>query len=36
VHDFVRRTAQRVTKDVQSVSAFSLTSLMRLLWPGSV
>jgi DNA-binding NtrC family response regulator len=36
VHDFVRRAAQRVKKDVQSVSADALTVMMRYSWPGNV
>ncbi len=36
VHDFVRRAAQRVKKDVQAVSADALTAFMRYEWPGNV
>ena len=36
VHDFVRRAAQRVKKDVQSVSADAMTALMNYHWPGNV
>jgi DNA-binding NtrC family response regulator len=36
VHDFVRRAAQRVKKDVQSVSADAMTALMNYSWPGNV
>ncbi len=36
VHDFLRRAAQRVKKDVQAVSAEALTALMRYGWPGNV
>jgi DNA-binding NtrC family response regulator len=36
VHDFVRRSAQRVKKDVQAVSADALTAMMRYRWPGNV
>jgi transcriptional regulator with PAS, ATPase and Fis domain len=35
-HDFVRRAAQRVKKDVQSVSADAMTALMTYSWPGNV
>ena len=36
VHDFVRRAAQRVKKDVQAVSSDALTAMMRYRWPGNV
>jgi DNA-binding NtrC family response regulator len=36
VHDFVRRAARRVGKDVQSVSAEAMTALMNYSWPGNV
>ena len=36
VHDFVRRAAQRVKKDVQAVSADAMTALMNYSWPGNV
>jgi transcriptional regulator with PAS, ATPase and Fis domain len=36
VHDFVRRSAQRVKKDVQAVSADALTAMMRYRWSGNV
>jgi DNA-binding NtrC family response regulator len=36
VHDFLRRAAQRVRKDVQAVSADALISMMRYRWPGNV
>ena len=36
VHDFVRRAAQRVGKDVQAVSADAMTALMNYSWPGNV
>jgi DNA-binding NtrC family response regulator len=36
VHDFVRRAAQRVRKDVQAVSAEAMTALMNYHWPGNV
>jgi DNA-binding NtrC family response regulator len=36
VHDFVRRAAQRVKKDVQAVSADTMTALMNYSWPGNV
>jgi DNA-binding NtrC family response regulator len=36
VHDFVRRAAQRVHKDVQAVSADAMTALMNYSWPGNV
>jgi transcriptional regulator with PAS, ATPase and Fis domain len=36
VHDFVRRSATRVKKDVQSVSADAMTVLMNYSWPGNV
>ena len=36
VHDFVRRAAQRVKKDVQDVSADAMTALMNYSWPGNV
>jgi DNA-binding NtrC family response regulator len=36
VHDFVRRAAQRVRKDVQAVSADAMTALMSYSWPGNV
>jgi DNA-binding NtrC family response regulator len=36
VHDFVRRAANRVKKDVQAVSAETMTALMNYSWPGNV
>jgi DNA-binding NtrC family response regulator len=36
VHDFVRRAAQRVKKDVRAVSAAAMTALMNYSWPGNV
>jgi len=36
VHDFVRRAATRVKKDVQTVSAEAMTALMKYRWPGNV
>jgi len=36
VHDFVRRAAVRVKKDVQAVSAEAMTALMKYSWPGNV
>lgn len=36
VHDFVRRAATRVKKDVKNVSAEAMTALMRYDWPGNV
>ena len=36
VHDFVRRAAQRVKKEVQAVSSDALTAMMRYPWPGNV
>jgi DNA-binding NtrC family response regulator len=36
VHDFVRRAAQRVKKDVRAVSADAMTALMNYSWPGNV
>ena len=36
VHDFVRRAAQRVKKDVRAVSADAMTALMNYHWPGNV
>jgi len=36
VHDFVRRAATRVKKDVQNVSADAMTALMNYGWPGNV
>jgi DNA-binding NtrC family response regulator len=36
IHDFVRRAAQRVKKDVQSVSPEAMTALMNYSWPGNV
>jgi transcriptional regulator with PAS, ATPase and Fis domain len=36
VHDFVRRAARRVNKEVQSVSAEAMTALMNYSWPGNV
>jgi DNA-binding NtrC family response regulator len=36
VHDFVRRAAQRVKKDVRAVSAEAMTALMNYSWPGNV
>jgi DNA-binding NtrC family response regulator len=36
VHDFVRRAAVRVKKDVQTVSAEAMTALMHYHWPGNV
>jgi len=36
VHDFVRRAATRVKKDVATVSADAMTALMNYSWPGNV
>jgi transcriptional regulator with PAS, ATPase and Fis domain len=36
VHDFVRRAAARVKKDVENVSPDAMTALMRYDWPGNV
>jgi DNA-binding NtrC family response regulator len=36
VHDFVRRAAIRVQKDVQAVSPDAMTALMNYSWPGNV
>jgi transcriptional regulator with PAS, ATPase and Fis domain len=36
VHDFVRRAATRVKKDVKTVSADAMTALMNYGWPGNV
>ncbi len=36
VHDFVRRAATRVKKDVKAVSAEAMTALMNYGWPGNV
>ena len=36
VHDFVRRAAARVKRDVQSVSPEAMTALMNYDWPGNV
>jgi DNA-binding NtrC family response regulator len=36
VHDFVRRAATRVKKDVETVSSDAMTALMNYAWPGNV
>jgi DNA-binding NtrC family response regulator len=36
VHEFVRRAAARMGKDVQTVSAEAMTMLNRYAWPGNV
>jgi DNA-binding NtrC family response regulator len=36
VHDFVRRAAVRLKKDVHAVSAAAMTALMNYSWPGNV
>ena len=36
VHEFLRRSAGRVKKDVKTVSAEAMTALMRYEWPGNV
>ena len=36
VHEFVRRAATRMGKDVRNVSAEAMTLLMRYSWPGNV
>ncbi len=36
VHEFVRRAAARMGKDVQTVSADAMTRLIRYSWPGNV
>jgi DNA-binding NtrC family response regulator len=36
VHDFVRRAAARVKKDVNAVSPDAMTALMNYHWPGNV
>ena len=35
-HEFLRRAAQRMKKDVKSVSADAMTALVRYNWPGNV
>ncbi len=35
-HDFVRRSAARMEKDVQNISADAMTRLVRYDWPGNV
>ncbi len=36
VHEFVQRSAERLTKDVKTVSADAMTSLINYEWPGNV
>jgi DNA-binding NtrC family response regulator len=36
VHEFLRRSAARVKKDVKTISAEAMTALMRYEWPGNV
>ncbi len=36
IHDFVRRAAARVKKDVNAVSPDAMTALMKYRWPGNV
>src|SRR4029078_9680125 len=36
VHDFVRRSAARVNRDVQTVAPEAMTALMNYRWPGNV
>jgi DNA-binding NtrC family response regulator len=36
VHDFVRRAAERVKRDVKTVSPDAMTALMHYHWPGNV
>jgi DNA-binding NtrC family response regulator len=36
VHDFVRRAATRIKKDVENVSPEAMTALMNYGWPGNV
>jgi DNA-binding NtrC family response regulator len=36
VHDFLRRAAARMKKDVKTVSAEAMTALMNYSWPGNV
>jgi two-component system response regulator AtoC len=36
VHDFVRRAANRIKRDVTAVSSDAMTALMRYHWPGNV
>jgi len=36
VHDFLRRAAARMKKDVDSISADAMTALMNYSWPGNV
>jgi DNA-binding NtrC family response regulator len=36
VHDFVRRAAERLKKDVRNVSADAMVALMSYDWPGNV
>jgi DNA-binding NtrC family response regulator len=36
VHDFLRRAAARVKKEVKTVSAEAMTALMNYSWPGNV
>ena len=35
-HDFLKRSATRVKKDVKAISAEAMTSLMNYSWPGNV
>src|SRR5207249_10547724 len=35
-YDFVRRSAERVKRDVQTISAGAMTVLMNYHWPGNV
>ena len=36
MHDFLRRAAAHVKKDVKAVSADAMTALMNYRWPGNV
>ncbi len=36
VHEFVRRSAARLKKDVKAVSAEAMTALINYEWPGNV
>src|SRR4029078_5852240 len=36
VHEFVRRSAARLKKDVKNVSAEAMTALISYEWPGNV
>ena len=36
VHEFLRRSAERLKKDVQTITAEAMTSLVKYPWPGNV